>query len=87
MPTFIELERASDHHDTHDATFGEDDGLSPAPVLTPVYISVNPVYVAALFADERAGVSIVKFSDGRGFKVKGTYSEVKEKLLATPTVN
>ena len=80
MTHFVELQRALE------TSFGEDDGINPTASAP---LAVNPTYVAALFADqERDGVCIVKFADGRGLKVRGTYTEIKDKLLAaTPVVN
>lgn len=43
--------------------------------------AILPEGVAAYFEDERTpGVSIIRFMDGRGFQVRGTYDEVKERL-------
>ena len=61
---------------------GEDDGL-PAIEPTPLPISVNPLYVAAVTPHtEHPGVVILKLADGRGYSVRGEYAEIKGQLEA-----
>ena len=62
---------------------GEDDGL-PAFEPTPLPLSVNPQYVAAITPSSQGGpnVTIIKLSDGRGYSVRGSYAEVRERLEA-----
>lgn len=46
--------------------------------------AIRPESVAAYFESAEApGVSIIRFMDGRGFQVRGTYEEVKERLGVT----
>jgi hypothetical protein len=76
---FVEFERALE------TQFGEDDGINPTASAP---IAINPTYVAALFASqEENNVVIVKCADGRGLKVRGNYTDVRTKLLATPALN
>lgn len=56
------------------ATTAQTDG-SPLP------IAIEPDYVSAFFADLTAtNVVVLRMGDGRGFKIQGTYDEVKAKL-------
>jgi uncharacterized protein YlzI (FlbEa/FlbD family) len=59
---------------------GEDDAVQT--VEHPV--SVNPVHVAAVLEDIRSHspVVVIRLADGRGLKVRGSYSEVIERLRA-----
>jgi hypothetical protein len=68
----------------YEPTTGEDDGLSnPPPVTEEEKIKVNPVYVAAVMNSQRhQGVTIIRFSDGRGYLVKGSYQETVDRLEA-----
>lgn len=55
---------------------GEDDG---AQVVRKA--AIRPEGVAAYFEDAAApGVVIIRFMDGRGFQVRGSYAEVQERL-------
>jgi len=57
-------------------TLGEDDGIAREHK-----IAVNPAMVAAVFeSTSNPNVIILKFSDGRGMQVRGTYAEVMERL-------
>ena len=80
---FVEFTRAVD---PVTAEFGEDDGMDTNLIAAPPsMLLVNPALVAGLFSAEGdAHVQIIKFADGRGFKVKGTYDEVKTTLMAQP---
>jgi hypothetical protein len=71
----VELNRPVERSDEDG---GEDDGLGHEVHASP--IKINPIYVAAVFPSRHDGVCIVRLSDGRGFKVIGTYAEVSEKL-------
>jgi hypothetical protein len=57
---------------------GEDDGLG---VQREHKIAIKPALVSAVFESTQApNVSIIRLADGRGFQVRGTYTEVMEKL-------
>lgn len=60
---------------------GEDDGIVAAEALPPRPIRINPQYVAAVFESlESPEVTMVRLCDGRGFAIKGSYSDVIEQL-------
>ncbi len=60
---------------------GEDEGFGTAePIAT--FLDVNPRYVSMVFASREPGVTIIKGPDGRGFKVKGEFADVHQKLVA-----
>lgn len=51
-------------------------------------ILFNPITVAAVFGSERSPeISLVRLPDGRGFKVRGPYSEVHAKLANAGLLN
>jgi hypothetical protein len=71
----IEFQRAVT---TPEDQFGEEGDV---PEIAQSFISINPVYVAAVFAASREpGVLIIRMNDGRGFKVLGNYQEALQRL-------
>lgn len=78
----VEFERAIDP--VINELEGEDDGIGQSQTVQPrPPISINPVYVAAVLESLRnPGTCILRLSDGRGFMVRGLYTEVLDKLRA-----
>lgn len=63
------------------STMGEDDVV----VNHDAPIAVNPAHVAAVFRDNNdAGITILRFADGRGFKVRGEYDAIFTALNNDP---
>lgn len=62
---------------------GEDDGITGE--ARELVIGIEPDMVAAAFESTEAGVVVIRMRDGRGFKVKGTFSEVNAKLSGRGT--
>ncbi len=60
--------------------YAEDPTGADAPADRP--IAINPLGVAAILGSVHDGVVIVRLMDGRGFKVRGDYHQVKEALAA-----
>lgn len=57
----------------------EEDNITRMPEI----IHINPAYVMVVFSSERhQNCSIIRLSDGRGFVVRGTTTEVVSRLEA-----
>ena len=53
--------------------------------LTSAIPLIPTTFVAALFASQNdPNVCIIKFADGRGFRARGNYADVRTQLLAQP---
>lgn len=80
----VEFERALRQEDEHDDSFGEDDGLEQQGATPVIHkAAVKPQAVSAVFESTQApDVVIIRLLDGRGLQVRGTYTQVYEKLSA-----
>jgi hypothetical protein len=62
---------------------GEDDGIVQMPAATQ-YILLAPQYIAAVFGSARnPGEAIIRMADGRGFRVRGAYMDLRGQLGVT----